>query len=191
MKNKIGSFLWIILGWTILIGIIYFIEVVVSSIAIILGLLMIAVVFFFLYVITHKWLTTGLNENEKDIAVIMLAAIVYGAIFYTLYYYISPYFDDIESGLQYLLKIIVSTFVLALPFSIVFDKILLLSNKQESKLVLITFITALLSSITLEYFYGYFIMKWLENNWFYLLGGFIVISIIYAYLIIKKNPTSK
>lgn len=160
-----------------------------SFIGIIIGLIILGSVIFFLYAVTKKWLTEGLDESEKDVAVLILAVIVYGAIFYALYYYISPYFDDIESGLIYLMKIIVGAFVLAMPFVMGFSKILTLNIKQENKSTLYTLIIALISSITLEFFYGDSIMKWLGNNWYYLVGGFFVIVIIFVLIEIKKKPT--
>jgi hypothetical protein len=50
---------------------------------------------------------------------------------------------------------------------------------------------SLISPIIIDYFFGDSIILWFENNWYYLLGGFLLITLIVAFIDHLKNPTNK
>lgn len=198
MKSKVNSFKSILVLIVAIAGIVYFydyVKIIVHSILGFFGLLFALFIFFLLiyslYSVTKKWLTVGLDNEEKDVAVIILAIIIYGSIFSGLFNLLNSFEDEINSVVFYLIKIVLSSIFLIGIMTLFIEKILNIQNITSKQSLLLIFIT-LISVIIIEYFYGDKIMGWLENNWYYLLGGFLLISIISFLLVNKKNnPTPK
>ncbi|WP_299398663.1 hypothetical protein [uncultured Gelidibacter sp.] len=196
MKNKIFASLTSIIVVGSIIWLIFFsdyFEIVVSSIFSILSFLFFlfiaSLVSYYLFLMTKKWLTIGLDESEKDGAVTILAIIVYGSIIYALYYFMSLYSDEIESVSLALLRIIVGTFILYGILIAFFEKALKTIDLTIKK-SLILLAVSLIICIIIDYLFGDIIISWLKSNWYYLVGGLVGIALISIIIDNKKKPTS-
>lgn len=166
---------------------------VVVFIAVLIGVALLGVIHL-LYITTKKWLTTGLNEGEKDWAVRTLVIIFLGLILFAIYYFIMHYFDVIETVMIHIVRIVIFGFGIFMFFVLVlfptFQKFFPSSDKKKSEPILLIAIISLIASIIIELLYGEIIVSWFKTIWYYPVGGIFLISIITIILknIKKPNP---
>jgi len=129
----------------------------------------------------HKWLTIGLDNNEKNGAVAILAIIIFGSLFYGISHLLYSYEEKITMVVSYIFKIIIGTILIGFLPLLFYDIKIRTKNSDNQgylKYMLIVSAISLILSIVMNYLYGEIIIFWLKNNWFFLLGGLILVLLI-------------
>ncbi len=205
MKTNANLFLSVSISIAIIIAIALFynhfedtVDSVFRFISLVIGwIIVIAISLFLLWVVfyyTNKWLTVGLDNDEKNGAVVILAISIFWALFYGISQLFTSYEEEISSGIYYLYRIALGTsiiFSLLLWFNKKISNDRASKNKKDFILFLSLLILALISSIILEYFIGDEVTYWLQDNWYYPLGILLLIvlaSSIYSSNKKKPNP---
>lgn len=134
---------------------------------------------------TKKWLTVGLNEVEYNGAVGILAFIFYGTLLTVTIRLFVSYEDKINSFVFYLILFLIVFSILLPSFSFLTIRLNFFGSEKNE---IIKIITTLLISIGLTYFFGEYIISWFKDNWYYFVGGLVLIGMISGIIsIVIKN----
>jgi hypothetical protein len=106
-------------------------------------------------------------------------------------YYFTPYSEEIELVLFFLLRIIAGTFVLLFSIVLTIPKNVKLSKEKEDSNMILIIVMSLVSTIIINYFFGDNIILFLKNNWYYFLAGFLVVGLISSFVENFKEKTAK
>lgn len=154
------------------------------------------ILFVLIVVKTRKWLTIGLSNSEKDAAVIILAVIVYGFIFFQAIKLMIKYNQQLDAAFIYFIKVIAGSFILWVALALLFEAVIynLLKKRYVKHANILLYLVSIVIIIIVESFFGDKIVAFLGKNWYYFLGGFFLLSFLVVLVdkIKKKtNPNNR